>query len=116
MIEFKQVVRVTPLNGSSPQPVTFSTDPFTFEPAQSDDDSGTSYRCDHDFVVEIPPSEVLERFSTPIPAIVELFATGGHTFAIGTAGIPAMVTVCPHLQRARLHVTCTMLRSPMRGA
>lgn len=98
---------------SSLFPLRLLASPFTFDPEPNDDDGGLSYRCDMDFIVDLPSKSAMSQLSRPRECIVELSDSEGNSYQIGSLTMPARVSITPHLQRARLHVACTMLFSPL---
>lgn len=98
---------------SSIFPLRLLSSPFTFDPERIDGDGGPTYRCDMDFIVDRPSNSAMSQLSHPRECIVELSDSEGNSYQIGSLTMPARVSITPHLQRARLHVACTMLFSPL---
>jgi hypothetical protein len=100
-------------SASSLFPLRLLASPFTFDPEPNDDDGGLSYRCDMDFIVDLPSKSAMSQLSRPRECIVELYDSEGNAYQIGTITMPARASLTPHLQSARLHVVSTMLFSPL---
>ena len=116
MKEFTQSLTILPpASTTSPSifPLRLSCFPFTFDPERTDDDGGPTYRCDTDFIIDMPSEAAISYLSRPRECIVELSDSEGNSYHIGSLTMPARASITPHLQRARLHVVCTMLFSPL---
>lgn len=111
MREFTSILKVTPMDGTSP--FEFMADHFEFTPTASDEESGISWNCDKTFVIDRPDKKAMLYFSIPRKSIVTLAASDHTTFNIGTSEVPARVHISSHLQKVQLIVDCTMLTDPL---
>lgn len=118
MKEFTNHIQVVLFNStsttiSSGGSYDFMADHFEFQPVASDDSGGLLYDCDKTFVIDTPDDAVLRKFSIPRTCMVRLFCCDGSSVALGTAGIPARVTISRQLQRSQLRVSCKMVTNPL---
>mgnify|MGYP003491133235 FL=1 len=111
MREFTSLLKVSPIDGTSP--FEFMADHFEFTPTASDEEGGVSWNCDKTFVIDLPEKKAMQYFAIPRKAIITLTASDRSSFNIGTTDVPARVHITSHLQKAQLIVDCTMLTDPL---
>jgi hypothetical protein len=111
MREFTSLLKVSPIDGTSP--FEFMADHFEFTPTVSDEEGGVSWNCDKTFVIDLPEKKAMQYFAIPRKAIITLTASDRSDFDIGTTEVPARVHITSHLQKAQLIVDCTMLTDPL---
>ena len=111
MREFTSLLKVSPIDGTSP--FEFMADHFEFTPTASDEEGGVSWNCDKTFVIDLPEKKAMQYFAIPRKAIITLTASDRSSFKIGTTDVPARVHITSHLQKAQLIVDCTMLTDPL---
>lgn len=101
---------VAPMNQSS---YRFEADFFDFNPTPEDSNAGRCYNCDKEIYISSPTTAILQEFSTPQYALVEISTTRGLKYTIGTYQIPALVSLIPSLNTTTLQIRCKMLHSPL---
>lgn len=112
MTEFTSLLTVRLLTDTAAPQLRLHADSFSFDPVYTTSDAGTSWLCDHTFIIDTPDSATCDRLRRPRKAIVTLHKSDGTTVNVGTETVPAMVIIAPSIQRSRLIMTCTMLSSP----
>jgi hypothetical protein len=112
MKEFSTHLILKPLVPTREDIYTFFADRFDFVPSKSESAAGTVYKCDKDFIIEIPAPAVCREFSTPIPCQLQLKDSKNNPITLGTPDIPALADITPHLNTATLSIKCTMLNPP----
>lgn len=114
MIEFTNLIRVSPINDAQSRTFDFLADHFDFQPQPDDNEGGQCWNCDQTFFIDMPDKEAQFAFDMPRLSIVTLKSTDQRTYDIGTSEVPARVSITRHLNRARLMMRCTMLTDPLR--
>lgn len=120
MVEFSNLIRVSLLSGSK-KSYEFVADEITFEPSVSEENGGRYWDCGKTFVVDLPDSDIMDAFEVPRYCILSLSALLGRgakatvkEYKIGSEGVPAMVSLVSHLNKAKLVLSCKMLTDPLR--
>lgn len=120
MLQFSNLLRVSLLGGSK-QTYEFVADEFTFDPSYTKENGGAYWDCGKTFVVDLPDSDTMDAFDVPRFCTISLSALRGRgekatvkEYKIGSGGIPAMVSLTPHLNKARLTLSCKMLTNPLK--
>lgn len=119
MVEFSCLVGVS-LVGSPEKWDIFMADPFTFEPAMTEENGGVYWDCSKTFVVDLPDNDTVNELRVARNAIVSLsdvsHASGSQDpveYKIGTEDFPARVQLVKYPNKAKLIVNCKMLRNPL---
>lgn len=113
MKELCDVIGVLSLWQSTPLNFSVAT-PFEFDPQKEDSDAGFCYNCDVSVVIDKPSEAILQQFAHKISCIVFLKDTDGGFIILGDVNLPAMVSIEPALNKARLKIECKMLQSPLK--
>lgn len=94
------------------KPLTVFPDNFELEIKPDKSDSGFLCKIDKIYPIsKLPPYKSM-LFPVPVPAIMEGETSTGNKIIIGTPEFPASVYIIPDLQKDRLSITCSMLKSP----
>ena len=119
MVEFSCLVGVS-LVGSPEKWDIFMADPFTFEPAMTEENGGVYWDCSKTFVVDLPDNDMVNELRVARNAIVSLsdvsHASGSQDpveYKIGTEDLPARVHLVKYPNKAKLIVNCKMRRNPL---
>lgn len=88
--------------------------PFEFDPQKEESDAGTCYNCNLSVVIDKPSEDIFQHFAHKVSCIVSLKDTDEGFYTLGDENLPAMVSIEPTLNKARLTIECKMLRSPFR--
>lgn len=113
MKELCDVIGVLPLWQSILFNFSVAT-PFQFDPQKEESDAGSCYNCDLSVVIDKPSEDILQQFAHKISCSVYLKDTDGGSILLGDDNLPAMVSIEPTLNKARLNISCKMLQSPFR--
>lgn len=113
MKELSIHIRVFPLAKMKQDVYQFESDHFDYDPTPEDSDAGRCYNCDKDIYIATPTTDILNEFSSPQYAIVEIKTTRQQNYKIGNNQIPAFVSLIPHLNSTTLQIRCKMLHSPI---
>jgi len=124
MKEFSSLIDIYPvedISNENPEPwnnertglYTFLADDFTFDPSQSDSESGSLFDCNMTFIIETPSISIITRFLTPISSVLILRDTSGIKYPIGTKNIPGTALIQKGIQKSRLIFKCNSLISPL---
>lgn len=116
MIEFSNLIQVTPTGQGSSDPAKvfqFVADSFSYIPLLADSEAGNYWNCDKTIVIELPDREARRFFSIERNAIVKIKTTDGKYHQIGTEDIPARVQISSNLTSANLVIKCKMLADPL---
>lgn len=118
MKEFSCLLMISVLGGSE-KSIILNADPFTFEPAMTEENGGIYWDCGKTFIVDIVDivdDGIFNELKVARSAIVTLASvghSGARTYDIGTKTIPAKVQLVRHLNKAKLVVRCKMLANPL---
>lgn len=113
MKELSIHINVYPISTMRQTVYKFESDYFDYDPTPEDSDAGRCYNCDKDIYISTPPTTILNEFSSPQYAIVEISTTRSLKYKIGSSQIPALVSLIPHLNSTTLQIKCKMLHSPL---
>ena len=112
MKEFNTILNLQVLEGASDS-YAFYADPFQFEPTATVEEGGIAYDCSQTFVIDRPDDDVLRFFFIPKSCKLQLSASDGSKYIIGTDDIPAQVHIIGHLYKCRLVMECKMTTNPL---
>lgn len=110
MRELSTIIRVHHLGLN--KDYEFFADKFTFTPTASDSDAGISYDCSLQKTIELPGADSLRQFSQPQRCIVTFTDSSGRNIKVGSADIPARISVNPYLSAAQITISCRQINSP----
>lgn len=113
MKELSIHIKVFPIAKMKQTVYKFEADQFDYDPTPEDSDAGRCYICDKDIYITTPTTDILNEFSSPQYAIVEIKTTRGHIYKIGNNQIPALISLIPHINCTTLQIKCKMLHSPL---
>jgi len=124
MKEFSNLIDLYPvddISNANPEPWnneriglnSFMADDFSFDPTQSESESGSLYDCSVTFIIESPSTSVVTRFSTPVSSVLILRDTSGLKYPIGTKNIPGTALIQKGIQKSRLIFKCNSLSNPI---
>lgn len=116
MIEFSNLIQVTPVDPGSSTPAKvfqFVADSFSYIPQLTDSEAGNYWNCDKTIVIDLPDNEARRFFSIERNAIVTIKTSDQRQYHIGTADIPARVQISSNLTSANLIIKCKMLTDPL---
>jgi hypothetical protein len=102
MKEITNLVKVTPIPEATNTQKTFHADTFEFAPERVQSDSGISYNCDLDLVIDTPSDTICKQFATPVSSIVRLSDSVGATYILGKDELPTKVMIQKQLNKSRL--------------
>ena len=97
MIEFSNLIQVTPINSGKSNSIKtyeFVADPFSYIPQLTDNEAGNYWNCERNATVKIKSSS-------------------GQCYQIGTYDIPARVQISSNLTSVNLIIKCKMLTDPL---
>ena len=115
MIEFLNLIQVTPISGN-PIPAKmyeFIANTFSYIPQLTDNEAGNYWNCDKTIVIDLPDNSVRHFFSIERNATVKIKSSNGRWYQIGTSHIPARVQISSNLTSANLIIKCKMLTDPL---
>ena len=116
MIEFSNLIQVTPTGMGNPNPskaYEFIADSFSYIPQLTDNEAGNYWNCDKTIVIDLPDNDTRRFFSIERNAIVTIKSSDRRYYQIGTADIPARVQISSNLTSANLIIKCKMLTDPL---
>lgn len=113
MINLKPSLSVKILSASPCTSHQFIADDFSFTPVKNETPAGVLYDCSLELNITLPNKQVLDAFSYIRKCIVTLYTDAGTPIIIGTDKMSARVLISPHLNRAKLYISCNMLQSPI---
>ena len=115
MIEFSNLIQVTPISGNSipAKMYEFIANTFSYIPQLTDNEAGNYWNCDKTIVIDLPDTGVRHFFSIERNATVKIKSSNGRWYQIGTSDIPARVQISSNLTSANLIIKCKMLTDPL---
>ena len=116
MIEFSNLIQVTPTGPDSSNPAKayeFIAETFSYIPQLTDNEAGNYWNCDKTIVIDLPDTGVRHFFSIERNAVVTIRTSDRRHYQIGTVDIPARVQISSNLTSANLIIKCKMLADPL---
>lgn len=113
MIEFSNLIKITPTELTDGKSYDFISDPFSYIPQLTESDAGNFWNCDKTIVIDTPSDDVRRFFAIERSAIVTLYTSDRKSHNIGTQEIPAKVQISANLTTANLVIKCKMLSHPL---
>ena len=113
MLEFSNLIKVTPTAEGSTQTYEFVADSFSYAPQLTDNDAGSHWNCDKTVVIDRPEDAVRRFFTVERNAIVTVRTSDRRPHYIGTKLIPARVQISSNLTTCTLIIKCKMLSDPL---
>lgn len=116
MIEFSNLIQVTPTGPDSSNPAKayeFIAETFSYIPQLTDDEAGKYWNCDKTIVIDIPSGDARRFFSIERNAVVTIRTSDRRHYQIGTVDIPARVQISSNLTSANLIIKCKTLADPL---
>ena len=87
-------------------------DPFTFEPAMTEENGGVYWDCSKTFVVDLPDNDTVNELRVARNAIVSL-SDVSHASGSQDPVEYKRVQLVKYPNKAKLIVNCKMLRNPL---
>ncbi len=115
MIEFSNIIQVTPISDGSNNVYEFVSDSFTYIPQMNQDESGNCWNCDKTIIIDNPDADSIEFFSIERSSIVTIRCSNRKSFQIGTLEIPARVIISSNINSCSLTIRCKSIRDPLIG-
>lgn len=112
MLEFSNLIKVTPTSIDNPHTYEFVADSFSFTPQITDNDAGNFWNCDKTIIIECPEPAIRNFFAIERSAIVTLRTSNRRSLYIGTKEIPARVQISSNINSSNLIIKCKMLVDP----
>lgn len=113
MLEFSNLIKVTPTSGDGSKTYEFIADSFSYIPQLTENAAGNYWNCDKTVVIEHPDAAARRFFSTERSALVTIKTSNRKSFNIGTSDIPARVQISSNLTSSNLIIKCKMLFDPL---
>ena len=116
MIEFSNLIQVTPINSGKSNPIKiyeFVADSFSYIPQLTNNEAGSYWNCHKTIVIDLPDNSARHFFSIERNATVKIKSSNGRWYQIGTSDIPARVQISSNLTSANLIIKCKMLTDPL---
>lgn len=83
MKELSIHIKVFPIAKMKQTIYKFEADQFDYDPTPEDSDAGRCYICDKDIYITTPTTDILNEFSSPQYAIVEIKQLGDRYIKLG---------------------------------
>lgn len=113
MLEFSNIIRISPIANGVSQTYELVADPFSYIPQFTDDGAGIYWNCDKNIVIDRPNDIIRKYFSIERKAIVTIRTSDRKSYDIGTIAIPARVHISSNLNTCTLIIKCKMLSDPL---
>lgn len=112
MKELSINILVTPCTKMRKESYRFIADEFSLAPTIENSSAGNLFNCSTDIVIDRPDKDTLQEFASGRKVTVQLTDTSNGKVVLGNNDLPAIVSICPYLNSARLKIECKMLQSP----
>ena len=112
MKELSINIVVTPCTTMRKESYRFIADEFSLAPTIENSSAGNLFNCSTDIVIDRPDKDTLQEFASGRKVTVQLTDTSNGKVVLGNNDLPAIVSICPYLNSARLKIECKMLQSP----
>ena len=105
-------ILVTPCTKMRKESYRFIADEFSLAPTIENSSAGNLFNCSTDIVIDRPDNDTHQDFASVRLVTVQLADSSIGKVVFGNNDLPAIVSICPYLNSARLKIECKMLQSP----
>ena len=92
--------------------VLMANDYYQLQNLHTSNAAGLLIDCNQSIIIDKPDEKICKEFVYSRRCIVKFEDSTGKKYFLGTQEFPALVTIVPDLNVARLNIKCKMLKSP----
>lgn len=112
MKELSINILITPCTKMRKESYRFIANEFSLAPTIESSSAGNLFNCNTDIVIDRPDKDTLQEFTSGRKVTIQFTDTSNGKVILGNNDMPAIVSINPYLNSAKLKIECKMLQSP----